>query len=599
MTFLNPLGLLALLAIPIILGLHFFRQQKKSRQVGGLHLWDFARIATPAGRRFERLRATLPLLFQLLAALLLALLLAGLDLPTKKSARHYSVIIDDSVSMQARVDGSVAAKRAVEEITNWAGADDQFTLVAASARPAVLAGPAASKTELVRALAAWSPRSTIANVDEAVNIAAKFGTESSRIIFVTDDPKGADHLKAGVSVWGVGRAAPNNGIIFADRFRASEDADKIIATIQRFGGGAVQETLTVYRGDEALASQPVDLQTSIPVSVELNLPAVGVPLRLALTTGDPLAADDSVILAPVNIKPVKIFIAEGLPQRESFKKAASAVREVLFAPTVAEADLEFTNSRNGTGPARRSYLFPDVQSTESLRIATGRDLVTSEESIIAQNLSLAGVTWPFDRSTAADPRTALRADISYTSIPLLYTERSTSASEHYRVNLALDSTNIFRQPAWPVLIMNMIEECRSALPGLSRVNLRAGEELRVNLEPDPAGAQVFTLWREGEPQPVQTWQDEPPAMLNGLPPGTYRIRQGDTAESSGMGMFRVNLFSQSESDLRPLSTIKPNLTSLLADTMQHTERNYLLYYLMLAALIGCVILGWVYHDAGH
>ncbi len=64
-------------------------------------------------------------------------------------------------------------------------------------------------------------------------------------------------------------------------------------------------------------------------------------------------------------------------------------------------------------------------------------------------------------------------------------------------------------------------------------------------------------------------------------------------------MFRVNLFSQSESDLRPLATVKPDLSRLKADTAQHTERNHLLYYAMLAGLIGCVVLGWVYHDAGH
>src|SRR5690606_13385221 len=106
MTLLNPWGLLGLLAIPVIIGLHFFRQQRRSRIIGGLHLWDFARLATPSGRRFERLRSSLPLIFQILAALLLTLLLAGFDVPLKKSARHYAIILDDSVSMQAEVLGS-------------------------------------------------------------------------------------------------------------------------------------------------------------------------------------------------------------------------------------------------------------------------------------------------------------------------------------------------------------------------------------------------------------------------------------------------------------------------------------------------------------
>src|SRR5690606_40820235 len=56
----------------------------------------------PYSPLFRSLRGSLPLLFQLLAALLLALLLAGFDIPLKKAARHYSIILDDSVSMQAR-----------------------------------------------------------------------------------------------------------------------------------------------------------------------------------------------------------------------------------------------------------------------------------------------------------------------------------------------------------------------------------------------------------------------------------------------------------------------------------------------------------------
>lgn len=599
MTLLNPWGLLALLAIPVIVALHFFRQQRRSRKIGGLHLWDFAQIATPAGRRYERLRRSLPLLFQLLAALLLAMLLAGFEIPLDKAARHYSIIIDDSVSMQARVNGSVAAQRAVDALRDWAKDGDRFTLVMAANRPVVLAGPAATKTEFMSALESWTPVAPVSNFDDARNIAAKFGSEKSRIVVLTDNPTSAEYLQDAATLWGVGRAAPNNAIVFADRFRPEKETERIVATVQGIGGGPRKVTITAYRGEEALISRELDLATSAPVSVELELPALNVPLRLSLSPSDALAADDSVILVPSVVKPVKVYLAESLLHREAFERAAGAVREVLFAPTVEEADLVFTDKANDINGTRRFYYFHGAETTESLRMAAGRDLVTANGSAITNNLSLAGVVWPFDRQTSGDVRLALRSEISYTSIPLLYAERATSASVQYRVNLALQATNIFRHTAWPVLMLNIIEECRAALPGLSRVNLRAGEELRLNLEQNPAEDQVFTLWREGEPRPMQTWNDEPPSMLADLPVGTYRIRQGRDAESPEMGMFRVNLFSQGESDLTSLSELKPDLRKLAADDLKHTERNYLLYYAMLAALISCITLAWVYHDAGH
>lgn len=599
MRLLYPWGLLALLAIPVILGLHFFRQQKRARQIGGLHLWDFARIATPAGRRFERLIATLPLLFQLLAAVLLALLLAGLDIPQHENARHYSVILDDSISMQARVSGTTSGRRAADALQDWSSDADRFTLVAAGSRPEVLAGPAATKAEMVRALANWLPASPVADTDGAVNMATKFGSQDSRLLLLTDNPEQVTHLEKSATVWGVGRAAINNAIVFADRFRASKDADRIVAKVEGFGGSRRTATLTAYRGEEALASRNVDLETSKPVTIEFDLPDTKSAIRLSLSPSDALAADDNVILVPVLQKPVRVYIPENLPGRESFLKAVTAVRDTLLAPTPADADLAFVMEGEKAPGVRRVYEISDTATTDGLRMAAGRDLVTAGESAITRNLSLAGVIWPFERSTEGDASQALRADISYTSIPLLYAERTTSATVQYQMNLALGATNIFRHTAWPVLVLNMVEECRAALPGPQRTNLRAGEELIMNLEADPTGAAVFTLWREGEPQPLQTWQDEPPAVLSDLRPGTYLLRQGDTVESPEMVRFRVNLFNQAESDLQPLKELKPDLRSLAAGHLDQTDRNYLLYYALLVGLVGCIVLGWVYHDAGH
>ena len=101
MVFTNPLGLLALLSLPVIVALHFFRDRRRVVRIGGLHLWDFARTSLPTGRRFDRLLRSLSLWCQLLAALLMSLIIAGLDLPDKSRIRHHTVILDDSVSMQA------------------------------------------------------------------------------------------------------------------------------------------------------------------------------------------------------------------------------------------------------------------------------------------------------------------------------------------------------------------------------------------------------------------------------------------------------------------------------------------------------------------
>jgi len=609
MTFLYPMGLWALLAIPAIIALHYFRQQKRSQKIGGLHLWDFAQIATPAGGRFDRLIKNLPLLFQLLAALLLALLISGFDIPMHQTVRHQAVIIDSSVSMQARVRGTTSAQRSIEALAELTKDADRFTLVTAGDEPVMLAGPSATREEFEKTLRDWRPTGAVANFSDALNIASKFAGDSGRIILVTDNPDEAGFAGDSVAVVGVGRAAANNAIVFADRFRAEKNKERVVATVQAFGGSRHQVTLTVWHGEQAVGSQQVDLETSKPVSIEMELPAVNDPLRLTLTPEDALGADDTAIVLPGVIKPVRVYLPDDLPQRAAFEKAAMAVKDVLLAAEPGEADLIFTTDTTGPLVARRVYRIATGGTSETLRVAPGRDLVSAPDSAIAKDISFAGIVWPFHGdSVPKDPRVALRADLSFTSVPLLYMDAMSTRSAQYRMNLDLSGSYVFRHTAWPILMFNIIEECREALPGLSRTNLRAGEDLAMNLELDPDGEQLVTLWREGEGEAKLEQQDKwdgvPPVLLSGLAQGNYVLRQGEAADAPEVGRFRVNLFSGGESDLQGLKELKVGAEGLAAMTgmgegeREGVRRNVVVYYVMLVGLIGCILLGWVYHDAG-
>ena len=77
LVFLNPLGLLALLAIPTVAALHLFRRRFRPRRVSAVFLWNLEDRTPLAGRTRERLLRSPSLWLELLAALALALALAG------------------------------------------------------------------------------------------------------------------------------------------------------------------------------------------------------------------------------------------------------------------------------------------------------------------------------------------------------------------------------------------------------------------------------------------------------------------------------------------------------------------------------------------
>jgi hypothetical protein len=77
MIFTSPLGLLALLAVPAIIGIHLFRRRFPVRPVAGLFLWQIGRQIPEGGGKISKLPITTSLILECLAALALARIVAG------------------------------------------------------------------------------------------------------------------------------------------------------------------------------------------------------------------------------------------------------------------------------------------------------------------------------------------------------------------------------------------------------------------------------------------------------------------------------------------------------------------------------------------
>src|SRR5919198_2765146 len=103
MTFLIPIGLLALLSLPIIIVLHLLRERRRRVTVPSLLHWlDVPRRRE--GERIRRLPLTLLLLLHLLIAGLLGLALGQPQLTgaPNNAARQTAIVLDTSTSMAAR-----------------------------------------------------------------------------------------------------------------------------------------------------------------------------------------------------------------------------------------------------------------------------------------------------------------------------------------------------------------------------------------------------------------------------------------------------------------------------------------------------------------
>ncbi|NJM06171.1 VWA domain-containing protein [Candidatus Gracilibacteria bacterium] len=142
MSFLAPLGLLALVSLPIILLLHLMRERRRRVVVPSLLIWQLLPQRQDSQRR-RRLPVTLLLLLQLLAAALLAFALAQPAWIAQLfvGEQHIAVIVDTSTSMAATVGGQSrldAARARVRGLVGELGPGDTLTLVTAGPQPALI-----------------------------------------------------------------------------------------------------------------------------------------------------------------------------------------------------------------------------------------------------------------------------------------------------------------------------------------------------------------------------------------------------------------------------------------------------------------------------
>lgn len=186
--FLNPLGLLALLSLPAIVGLHLYRRRFERHPVSALFLWAAQDHAALAGRQREPLRTSACFWCELLAASLLSLAHAGLRVPGSEDARHLVVVLDGSASMSAVVDGpppGIAPSRRCARVSTNSPVAPQGTTLVSGPSPATRAGPAVFRARRRAALEDYAPRLGAHDLAPTLGLAGQLAAGGD-VLLVTD-----------------------------------------------------------------------------------------------------------------------------------------------------------------------------------------------------------------------------------------------------------------------------------------------------------------------------------------------------------------------------------------------------------------------------
>jgi len=481
--FANPLGLLALLAVPAVVALHLFRRRFRPRVVSALFLWADEDRVPVSGRRRDRLRASTSLACEVLAAVLLALLLASPRGCAGSRGEHLVVALDGSASMDARgADGRSArdeGARIVEERIRALPRGSRVSLVASGPRPRTLAGPAAYPEEALAALVGWRP--TAARHDVAPAIALCLQLAGSGRVLVVTDRHAPEDAPPEVELVAVGEPLDNLAVASANRSVARVDGERrerLFVTLASFAAGprTTNVALIGEDGRELAPRRPVTLAAGARESLAFDLPdgAAGVEVRI---DPDALRIDDSAFLAPRPPRVVGVAsdldeetrTALGLdgPGDAPLARWIALVDEAVLSPDPAAAHVLLTRTASA-GAATWSLVFQPGRFDGERKDYIGPFLVERRHPLL-EGATLEGLVW------SADPALRLAGTplVSAGNIPLL-TEDRDGPRRILALNFDPFRSSLQRSPDWPILLANLVEERRRELPGATATNLATG-----------------------------------------------------------------------------------------------------------------------------
>ncbi len=466
LTFANPAGFWALLGVPAILAIHFLQRESRRVVTSTLFLFEVLSPVSAQGRRFERLRGSVPLALQLAAVALLTWLLVGPRWLRKDSTQRVVVVLDSSVSMSAfRPELARALATRLHALAPAAARTEWRLIESDPTRPTLYAGN--DLGPLLATLPAWNPRLGTHDFQPALNTARSLVRDAGVALFATDRPT---PLPEGVELLAVGRPIENCGWI-----GVTVEGGTWRALVRNHS--AAPQTRTWHLEAAGAASPDTALTLAPGQTLTLSGPFPPGQDRCELVLSpDAFPLDDRLPIVRPAPKKLTLAVKPGTPLDPFFHRLAASVPEADTVPTHADARLAVAAADPPPGPA---ILFVPPEAATPAYLPG--ELITEDHPLTS------GLNWNGLLCKDTAPLPAREGDevlLWQGTRPLLFL-RGGRADRSLVVNFDLRQSNADRLPAFVVLLERFLESVRAEKVAFERLNVDTNQLLEV--AGDPAG----------------------------------------------------------------------------------------------------------------
>ena len=635
LSLLAPLGLAALIAVPIIVLLYMRTTTPTDRRVPSTRFWLGAQTTPTENRRFRLPPITPLFILHMLIAALIAFALAEpasahilSRFGSRTQPKHLILIVDGSTSMQSAVDKLGVAGRTrfdlarndVHDRLSGLGNGDVVSVLILGTHTTTYEASGAVEIDQLRGqLDHLKPPGGRADFNAALRLCRDLLLPGlhDEIVVITDgaisvDPALVDEIGAPIELKLItGNVSSNNLAITEINARGSTTIpgrQDLFIRVANFGDQSMTTTVDISVDNVSIDQRQITLTAGTAQNLVETLPAGAETATATLSGSDALAADNhaSVTLAGSGASGLRMLLisdAPGALLRALSALPGSQVQTLSLNQYLASTSLPAIDmiifegaAPGGSLPSVPALVVnpgPGANANAGMMPAPVPTRLLAQDPVLT-GVDLAGVTFGQVPIVSLGPDDVEIAGAD--GGPLIYRTHLANGEQADVLMFDIEASNLPVRVAFPILVSNLVSDLvAQQIPA----SLSVGDPITISphagatsLEiTDPSGT-AHTMTIEADQStgvtPVQSYED------TGMS-GPYWLRELDTnGNPITMATIMVNAGHPQESNLAPNPLLKDALASSAIETDQSRLRNqFELWPLIVAAVLGLLLIEWL------
>ena len=305
MTLLYPLGLLGLLAIPLLIIIYVIKSKYTEQVIASTYLWTLSERFLKRRNPISRITGIISLILQIFAVIFISVGLAHPVFTLKGRADDYCFILDASGSMNIVENGSSRfekGKAYIRDKVSSAAEGSTFTLIVTGETTDVLLRQSDDKKATLRQLELVNSSFVASPLSNATRVAQDYFTQNPACNFYLITDKTVNNPE-NVQLVKVGGDAVNRGIDGVSYTLGGDGSLTVTGKAYSYSGNAnINVDLFIDGGSKSVATTKLELEENVGKAFTLKWqPAEGQSadfksLLVKIRERDALSEDNSVML---------------------------------------------------------------------------------------------------------------------------------------------------------------------------------------------------------------------------------------------------------------------------------------------------------------